>query len=276
MRYVCFILLPVLVRPCIAQMLRSSLPVSYTTVGTYSRHFTGVFSFTGNQASLAGVKNIAAGMYSEKRFMLRELKAVSAAISFPCWQGGSGVAVDYTGFTNYNESHAGIAYGRSLGPKVDLGIQFNYNHINLAGYGSAGATSFEIGTIFHLTNKIHAGCHVYNPVGGKFGKNSGEELSSIYAFGLGYEASEKLFVGLEIIKEENQPVNINVCMHYAFEKQFFIRGGISSAVGNYFAGAGISLKNLRLEMAADWHPQAGLTPSLLLIFILSQAKPEQQ
>src|ERR1700712_1033556 len=122
------------------------------------------------------------------------------AISFPWLQGGAGIAADYTGFTDYNEAHLGVAYGKSLGAKISLGIQFNYNHISLAGYGAAGAMNVEIGTIFRLTDKISAGCHVYNPVGGKFGKNSGEKLASVYAFGLGYDASEKLFIASEIIK----------------------------------------------------------------------------
>ncbi len=276
MKYFCFLLPLIVFKPCVAQMLRSSLPVNYTTVGTYSQHFTDVFSFTKNQASLARVKNIATGIYSEKRYLLQELKELSAAMSFPCLQGGVGIAADYTGVSNYNQSHAGLAYGKSLGAKIDLGVQFNYNHISLAGYGGATAMNFEIGTIFHITDKIQSGCHIYNPVGGKFGKNSGEKLSSVFSLGLGYEASEKLYIGSEIIKEENQPVDFNVALHYAFEKQFFIRGGISSAVGNYYAGAGIFWKNIRLDMAADWHPKAGLTPSLVLIFILSKNTPEQE
>jgi len=272
MKCCCLFLLLLLINPVIAQMLRSSLPVNYSTTGTYSQHFTDVFSFTKNQASLSRTKNVTAGFYAEKRFMLQELKAFSAAVGFPCWQGGAGIAIDYTGFANYSESHTGLAYGKSLGAKIDLGVQFNYNRISVAGYGSAAAINFEIGAIFHLTDKINAGCHIYNPVGGKFSNSPGEKLSSIYSFGTGYETSEKLYVGAEIIKEENQTVDFNVSIHYAFEKQFFIRGGISSAVGNYFAGAGLLWKNIRLDMAADWHPKVGLTPSLLMIFILTKDK----
>ena len=41
----------------------------------------------------------------------------------------------------------------------------------IAGYGNSSAINFEIGTVFHLTDKLHAGVHAYNPVGGKYGKN---------------------------------------------------------------------------------------------------------
>jgi hypothetical protein len=274
----CFCLFAVLivVAPCAGQVLRSALPVAYTSAGTYSQHFTDPFSFVNNQAALSRVRNISAGIYSERRFMLRDLEQVSMAVAFPCMRGGAGIAADYTGFAGYSQTQAGIAYGRPLGEKIDLGIQFNYHHLGIAGYGGTGALNIEIGTILHLTNKIQAGYHIYNLVGGKFGRNSGEKLASIYTFGLGYEASEKLFIASEIIKEEDQPVNMNVSIHYAFVKQFFIRAGISSATGSYFAGAGISWKNTRLDLASGWHPQAGLTPSLLFIFMLThhQTDPE--
>jgi hypothetical protein len=51
----------------------------------------------------------------------------------------------------------------SLGSKVDVGVQFNYYNVRIAGYGNAPAINFEIGTIFHLTDKLNTGFHAYNP-----------------------------------------------------------------------------------------------------------------
>jgi hypothetical protein len=127
----------------------------------------------------------------------------------PTNSGNFGFKAGYFGFSDYNESQMGLAYARKLGSKMDSGVQFNYNGIQVSGYGNSSAINFEIGTIFHLTDKLHAGVHAYNPVGGKYGKNSEEKLASVYTVGLGYEASDKFFISAEIEKEENQPVNIN-------------------------------------------------------------------
>ena len=54
----------------------------------------------------------------------------------------------------------GLAYGRKLGSKIDVGAQFNYNGIRIAEYGNAAALSFEIGVIMHLTDKLHTGIPV--------------------------------------------------------------------------------------------------------------------
>ncbi|MEO5998248.1 MAG: hypothetical protein ABIN89_15985 [Chitinophagaceae bacterium] len=275
MRYLCFLPLFFFVRPCLSQ-IHSSRPAGYAGVGAYSLDFTDVFSFTANPASLSHIKSTTIGLYSERRYMLNELKRFSTAISFPLPRAGAGITADYFGFAGYNESHGGIAYGKALGQKIDLGVQFNYYRISMAGYGSAGAMNFELGTIIHLSDKLYGGLHIYNPVGGKFGNNAGEKLASMYSFGTGYEASEKLFFSAVLVKEENQPVNVNVSMQYAFVKQIFIRGGLSSASASYFAGAGVSWKNYRLDVAADWHPQAGLTPCMLLIFTFNDSKSDQE
>lgn len=276
MKFVCFLAISLFVKPCFSQVLHSSRPANYIGVGAYSLNFKDVFSFTANQASLSHIKNTTAGVYSERRYMLNELKRFSAAVSFPSLQGGTGIAADYFGYGGYNESHAGIAYGRALGEKIDLGVQFNYHHIGMAGYGGTGAMNFEIGTLIHLTDKLLVGCHLYNPVGGKFNTDTGEKIASMYSFGAGYEASKKLLITATLVKEENQPVNVNVALQYAFVKQFFIRGGLTSAAASYFAGAGITWKNFRIDVVADWHPQAGLTPCLLLVFKLTPSKADQE
>jgi hypothetical protein len=98
------------------------------------------------------------------------------------------VKAGYYGFSDYNESQIGLAYGRKLGSKVDVGVQFNYNAIRISSYGNSSAVNFEIGTVLHLTERLHAGVHVYNPAGGKFGKNQQEKLASVYTAGVGYEA----------------------------------------------------------------------------------------
>ena len=186
------------------------------SLGAYSLNHTDIFSFTANQASLAQLKNAAVGVYGERRFLLSELNNYTATAGLITTSGNFGMKATYSGFSDYNETQLGLAYGRKLGSKIDAGAQFNYNGIRIAEYGNAAALSFEIGVIMHLTDKLHTGIHVNNPVGGKFGKDQQEKLSSVYAVGFGYEASEKFFVSAEIEKEEDQPVNVNAGIQHKF------------------------------------------------------------
>jgi len=251
------------------QTVRRPVAAVYAGLGAYSINHIDVFSFTNNQASLAQMKNASAGVYGERRFMLDELSLYQLAIAVPTNSGNFGIKAGYFGFSDYNESQMGLAYARKLGSKMDVGVQFNYNGIQVSGYGNSSAINFEIGMIFHLTDKLNAGIHAYNPVGGKYGKNSEEKLASIYTVGLGYEASDKFFVSAEIEKEENQPVNINAGMQYKFLPQLMARAGIATNTSNVYAGVGLFLKTFRLDVVASYHPQLGITPGLMLVYNFS-------
>ena len=76
------------------------------------------------------------------------------------------------------------------------------------------------GALVHLTDKLNAGVHVYNPVGGKLGKESDEKLASAYKLGMGYDASDNFYFSAEIIKEEDKEVNVTGGLQYHFKKQF--------------------------------------------------------
>lgn len=247
------------------QAVRQPIAANYIGLGAYSKKHIDAFSFTANQAALAQIKNAAGGVYGEKRFLLSSINFFSAVAVLPTQQGNFGLQADYFGFKNYNESQIGLAYARSLGNKVDIGIKFNYYGFRIPAYGNTSAINFEIGAITHLSEKLHVGIHTYNPVGGRLSKTDEEKLSSIYKFGIGYEASEKFFVSTEIIKEEDQPVNVVVGVEYNFIKQFFVRAGISTETTNSYVGAGISWKNFRLDITGGYHPQLGFTPGLMMI-----------
>lgn len=249
-----------------AQTLRRPVAANSTGFGAYSNTHSDVFSFTANQAALARVNSIAAGVYGERRFMLNELALYNLAVTLPTQSGNFGFKAVYYGFAQYNETQAALAYGRKLGEKIDVGVQFNYNAVKVAGYGNAGTISFEAGAVIHLTDKLNFGVHINNPVGGKYNKGDDEKLPFVYTAGLGYEASGKFFVSAEIQKEEDQPVNVNAGLQYRFLSQLIARGGIATATSSFWLGLGITVKELRIDAIASSHPQLGITPGLMLSY----------
>ncbi|HQZ50829.1 MAG: hypothetical protein KA968_14405 [Chitinophagaceae bacterium] len=249
-----------------AQTLRRPVAAPYFGLGAYSLNHVDAFSFTANQASLAQLKSSTAGAYGERRFLLNELNNYTAAIGLTTKGGNFGVKAGYSGFTDYNETQIGLAYARKLGAKIDVGVQFNYNGVRIPTYGNSSAISFELGTILHISEKLHAGLHVNNPVGGKFGKEQQEKLSSVYAIGVGYDASEKFFISCEIEKEEDQPINVNAGFQYKLIKELLVRAGVSSATSSLWVGLGLTVKSFRIDVTSAFHSQLGVTPGLLVLF----------
>ncbi len=247
------------------QSLRQPISAIYLGLGAYSMHQGDVFSFVNNQAALAQIKNATAGVYGERRFMIAATSMYSAAVAIPSSHGNFGMNLSFAGFKNFNEYQIGLAYARNLGSVVDIGVQFDYYGYRIPAYINANTITFEMGAMFHLTNQLNAGIQVYNPIGGKMLK-SDEQLSAIYKMGLGYDVSEILMVATELVKEENNLLNLNAGVQYQMVKNFFVRIGISSATASSYGGVGICWNNMRLDISGSYHPQLGWSPGLLLLF----------
>ena len=245
--------------------MRQPVSAIFTGLGAYSSHQADVFSIVNNQASLAGITQASAGVYGERKFWLSETSMYTAAVAIPTSQGNFGANINYAGFNNFNESQVGLAYARSMGRMVDIGVQFNFYGYRVPAYIHQNTVNFEIGALVHLTDQLNIGLHAYNPVGGKFSKTD-EKLTAVYKLGIGYDASEKFFAGAEIVKEQGAPVSVNAALQYQFMKQFFARAGISTASSESYGGAGVSWNNFRLIVSGSYHPQLGWSPGLSLIY----------
>ncbi|WP_207495983.1 hypothetical protein [Aridibaculum aurantiacum] len=258
-----------------AQMVRQPLSVKYAGLGAYSYNFVDPFSITSNTAALAQLKSGGFGVYGERRFLMQELNQYSAVVALPTTNAGTfAVQGDYFGFSDFNESQVGLAYARKIAKAVDIGAKFNYHMVRIAGYGNATAINFEVGTMFHLTDRLHTGVHVYNPLSSKIGTEGNSRLGSMYRVGLGYEVSDRVLVSTEIVKQEDMPVSVNAGLHYNVQPNIFIRAGISTHNNNSFVGAGIRLGTLRVDVNTAYHPQLGFTPGVLLL--INFKKLEQQ
>jgi hypothetical protein len=262
------LLLPFYLIHCLAhgQSIHYSPGTLYTGLGAYSHQFTQSFSFLANQASLGNLSRTSAGFYAEQKYGLKALSTYMATAAIPVNRGGIGVAMQYSGFSDFNESQVGIAYGKNLG-RVSIGIQCNYNMMHIAGYGNDGAVGFEIGSQWQISPTLVTGMHIVNPVGGRFRNHSNEKLAAVYQFGAGYEVSKQLFMSAELTKEEDRPVNVQAGLQYmAVPDRLFVRTGITTATTSPYIGMGWQWKNCRADVSVRYHPQLGLTPGLLLLF----------
>lgn len=261
-----FILIIYMAMPTRSQAIHSPLDIMHASFGTYNKDFNNVFSFSNNQAILSGVKNFSAGVEATRKFLIPELDKLAMALSFPILTGGVGFEVVHFGFADYSESRLGLAYGKRLGKIIDLGIGFDYQFIQIAGYGKASVPYLEASILMHPSDRVTAGIQVFNPSGGNIGKGLNEKLAFAYRFGIGYEVSPELSTSFEIVKVEQMPINIRTDLEYIFAKQFFACLGIETAWMTPFASVGLQWNNLKIGLTSSYHLQLGFTPSLILAF----------
>lgn len=247
------------------QSLRSAVSADWIGLSAYSRNQVDAFSFTSNKAALANIQAFSAGAFGENRF-LGETNFYSAVVALPTQKGNFGLQANYYGFESFNESQIGLAYARSLGNNFQLGISFNYYSFRIPQYNAASTVTFELGALAQISEQLSAGVTIYNPVGGFLSKTDNEKLRASYSFGLGYEPSENVLISAVLTKSESEEVSVVAGLIYQFDKRFFARIGLQSGNASPFAGAGIAIGDLRIDITVSYHSQLGISPGMMVSY----------
>lgn len=266
-----FVLIQLSSISCFSQSIFSPLNIGGLSTGAFGTRVEDALSCIANPAALAKATRLNASIYSERRFMLRELEQVTGMVTIPAGSVVIGTGMGYGGYEEYNESQLTLACGRKLG-RVDIGIQFNYTSIHIAGFGSDGTISGGVGTIWHLSDRLNFGINLSN-LGGRFFKAHDEKLGAAYSVGVGYEPSSELLIVLEIIKEEDKVVDVHAGLQYQVKDHLQAKAGISTSTSSPYLGLGWKWKSMGVFVISSYHPQLGITPGLEIIFF--STKPGQ-
>jgi hypothetical protein len=247
------------------QMISPSSPVFLARLNCYSKNFADAFSISANPAAVVQLSEFTAGVLTERKFLLGELNQYTIVGVTPTKLGGFGFQLNYFGYAGYRDLETSIIYGKKLGT-VDLGIGFHYRMINVPGYGNYAKLFPAIGTIWHFSEKVHAGISAYHPLSVFDRDNLSERLAYSYSTGLGYEVSNLVFVGFAIRKEEERRAEFCSGIQYQFAKQFFAQMGISTPGTQARMGAGWRWQSLRVDVTASWHMRLGVSPGFSVIY----------
>ncbi|MFN3556054.1 MAG: hypothetical protein ACK4VN_08845 [Bacteroidales bacterium] len=220
-----------------------------------------------NQAGLARMEHMAAGVYFENRFLVQELSFGAGAFVYPTSSGVLGVNFTYFGFELYNESKIGLAYARDFGERFSAGVQLNYHNTYIADdYGNKGNLTFELGAIFQILPQLYIGAHLFNPTRAKIADFANERIPTIFRTGLSYHFSERVVVVAETEKSVNHSPVFKAGIEYQITDPFYIRGGIGTNPTTNAFGFGLDLGNLTIDVATSFHHILGYSPQMSFIY----------
>jgi len=217
---------------------------------------------TTNPGVLARQQVMALHFISEQKFMLSGLYRFQAGVVVPSSIGGWGLMADHEGFDRYSRLSAGLAYARTLYTGLQLGVAFNYITTKYAGVSSVSGVSMGMGLLFRFSEQLRAGFHFHDPAGLRLSASPDRTPATVYATGLGWDISPLLSIALEFVKQEYGPVQVNAGLIYRPAQQVQVRLGVTDGVNNFFAGAGLLLKTIRIEVVNTFHPYLGSSPAL--------------
>lgn len=217
-----------------------------------------------NQAGLGFYDHLSAGFHHENKFAVSEFSLNSVAFTLPTATGTFGLCYTYFGYSSYHESKIGLGFGKALNQWFSAGLQFNYLNTYVADEtGNLNGITIEAGIIAKPLQNLSIGFHIYNPTVSSFiGLSEKERIPVIMNLGLGYEYKEKLFAGIEALKDlEMDQVLLKAGLEYRLIQYIYIRTGvmISDLISHSF-GLGFVIKKISVDLAFSHQQIIGYTP----------------
>ena len=231
------------------------------------------WSIHNNQAGLGFLKNTSAGAYYENRFLISELALSGGYFAMPTKFGVFGLSARSFGYQLYRESKVGVAYAKTFGPNLSIGIQLNWEQVMLGDiYGNRNGLTAEIGAQYKFNDKFKLGAHIYNPTRTSLAEFNNERLPTILRFGISYQLNKKILMLGEVEKNIYAQESFKGAIEYELVSVLFLRVGVSNNPLRNTAGFGIKLKKLQIDFAASFTQNFGFTPHFGLTYQFTSEK----
>lgn len=261
---------------CISQYSRAgneNFPVGARSaaMGNASVSLSDAWSAHHNQAGLGFLTNVSAGVYYENRFLIKELSLKSGALALPIKAGTFGLAISNFGYSAYNESKYSLSFAKAFGKKLSIGVAMDYLSTKIAeGYGSKGVLAAEVGIQSKPLKGLTVGAHVFNPTHAKLTDYNNERLPTVIRLGIDYNFSNKVTCAIESEKDISKKAIFKAGIEYKAVKEFYLRAGVSTNPDLGSFGFGINLKNLKIDVSANYHQVLGVSPQFGLMYVFSK------
>lgn len=221
-----------------------------------------IWSNFSNPAGLPQIEKFSVGLSSHNTFGLKELNTHALAFALPTKSGVFGINLTYSGFELFNETRVGLSFGKKLSQTLNLGVQMDYFNMHISENQTDPIFTFELGMQKKITEQLHVGIHLFNPLLVKRKEN--ELLPSQYKLGMAYGINKKVTWLMESELNNMDKLKVKSGIEYRLVKQFQLRYGISSnPIKNHF-GVGYTLQNIQIDFAIDRHQVLGYSPQFAI------------
>lgn len=235
----------------------------------------GIWAMQNNPAGLAELQKMSLGLYYQNQWMLPETADKSAAFAVPLNMGTIGVSFNQYGSSNFNENKIGLAYARSFGRYLQIGLQLDYCLLKIAEeYGNKSALTFELGIQSKVTDKLILGTYIFNPARFTLKQTINQEpLPIVFRFGASYKFTKDFIAQLEVEKNTDfEGFAFRGGLEYEAVKDFYIRAGAQIGTDRFQQqglltfGLGYQIKFMEINVGAQMHQVLGSTVNIGMTF----------
>lgn len=254
-----------------AQLLFCPYRPSNVTAGRYGPSSVNSLVAVFNPATATYISGVETGAYIEKKYLTDiNVLTLSAALGFQ--KNGLGLLFQHFGNASYSERTAGLSYAKKLG-KLNIGIGVSRTAISVPGYKKSSVIQTIVSSVIELTGEVSSSATILNPNGFIRTTNDALRAAPGYALGFGWQGSQVVYAGIEILKQESQPLNILLNVQYHFSKEFSGTIHWSTFTNQPNLSVAWKRKNIKFEAGGSYHPALGISPALTILYKQAN-KPE--
>jgi opacity protein-like surface antigen len=224
-----------------------------------------------NQAGLGYQESPWVGVHHENRFVSPDLNFSALGAMLPLGSGALGVSLKRLGFSQFNQTKVGLAYGMKLAPTLSAGVQLNVHHVYIAGeYGSTSAFTAEGGIIYTPNSNLNVGLHILNPTRSRLFDD--ERIPTILNLGLAYKISEMVLIATGVEKNLDADFSFNAGIEFIPIDNLSFRTGMASNPSLLSFGVGYQVASVQIDFAFTRHEILGYTPHFSLSYVFGKGK----
>lgn len=231
------------------------------SLGGASCTYLNAYGIQNNVATLAfSAQEIS--LNAANRFGLSEYSSAMLVANIATKSTNIGFAYQLTPFANFAAHKIQLATAKKLGEKVAAGISLNYHLYNSTNpfYQNSSLFTFNAGLYYQINEKLNAGFSLFNPNRTLLSEAPTERKVANYRLGIDYSIAENLTLYSDFVQASAQRPDINAGLELA-KDNYTVRGGFGL---NQLVAIGFGWKtnSIQLDVAAAYHNQLGLSPSL--------------
>jgi hypothetical protein len=183
-----------------------------------------VYSSGNNQAGLAWMEEAAIGISALQYYGFEDATALWLLAALPTKSGTFGISAQYNGDKNFNQTKAGLAYGRQLGELFSAGVQLDYCHTRVQNWVQARPSRSRRASNIAQLIKITVATRVFNPVTADMGEAFPRgAIATLFSVGLAYLPSDKFILAMEGEQQLNSNMNLKTGFEYRIIEELAIR-----------------------------------------------------
>lgn len=220
-----------------------------------------IFQIVSNSANLNSLKKFNIGVYSERKFNLKELSNHIIVSGFSIGKIKMGLLVQQAGTSKFNQYSFGLCLSKKIGDNTSFAIQSKFLGNNISKQLNQKYISAGIGLATNLSKIIRIGVKADNYM--SFNKQS--NLDNAYVLnistGVFYEISKQFSLNINCFKTSYESPFFSGNMSYQVHKKISIKSGFTTNTNSINIEISYSGKKMNLAFIMISNSILGITPA---------------